>query len=163
MINKLRDVFREKMFPVYMYGPTGVGKSFASALVYCRYGCGDPFFDAWFIRFSNLTDDMMTKSKAGMPTPWERITRDRQLIVIDEIGSGAKNEWRNEILWEILERRRGKPLILTSNLTPDELLTRFDARIQSRIMQGSLIALLGKDKRVEGLSEKRSFTIEVKT
>ena len=163
-IADLRKLFKLNNFPLYLYGKTGVGKSFMAAYIYCRYGqkdkqgYADPFFDALFLRYSDLRDEHMRNAKNGLPSPWDRMKRDRQLVVIDEIGTGDVSETRNELLWKILELRRDKPLILTSNLLPTELAQRFDTRIKSRIMAGTLVEMCGPDLREVGAA-MRSFKV----
>lgn len=84
---------------------------------------------------------------------WNRL-RDARVLIVDEIGSGTGNDWRNEILWKLLEIRKHRPLICTGNLTPKEIGEQFDKRIQSRFLEGSFIELRGTDMRRDGLESR---------
>jgi hypothetical protein len=54
----------------------------------------------------------------------------------------------------LLEKRKGKPLIVTGNLTLDQLRTKFDERIQSRIKAGTIIDFAGRDLRIDGIESR---------
>ena len=119
-------------------------------------------------RYSDFVGDSMKASKDGhigryasngvfceyTEAGWWKHLEQVGLVILDEIGSGTGNEWRNEIMLKLLEIRKNKPLILTGNLDPKELLERFDARIQSRIVAGALVELTGKDHRVTGIESR---------
>lgn len=82
------------------------------------------------------------------------------LLIVDEIGTGLVNEWRVEMLWRILECRAGKPLLLTGNIGLNTIGEQFDERIQSRIVDGSPIEVVGHDLRRIGL-ERRVRRVKV--
>lgn len=78
------------------------------------------------------------------------------LLIIDEIGSGYVGEWRSEDFWKLLELRAGRPLIMTGNDTIGTISQRFDLKVASRIMAGTIIGITGQDRRRDGI-ENRVF------
>ncbi|HEY0983540.1 DnaA ATPase domain-containing protein [Schlesneria sp.] len=145
----VREIAGQRSWPLYIFGATGRGKSFLAALLYCRWSG----HHATFVRYVDLVDQAMKASSQHQAGPWEMV-KDRSLLVVDEIGVGASNEWRTEIMWKLLELRNGKPLILTGNLEPKELAGHFDARIQSRLAGGSFLEVGGRDQRTDGLPKR---------
>lgn len=170
----MRQAFDAKASPVYLFGSVGLGKSFAAAMVHCHWK-GD---SVQFIAYSELISRSIRAemSKEGIVTwvtacgsfvemtagQWWRWLSDVSLLIVDEIGTGMSHEMRREALWRVLEARKGKPLLITGNLSPTGLVEQFDARIQSRILEGEVIELKGKDRRLVGI-ERRIHRIEVST
>lgn len=71
--------------------------------------------------------------------------RNASLFILDDLGAERATEWAMEQLDEIIDFRyiNRKPLIVTSNLTLDDL----PARIADRLREGVLILLKGKSYR----------------
>lgn len=83
---------------------------------------------------------------------WTRL-RDQGLVVIDEIGTREATAHRYDTFRDLLEIRKGKPLIVTGNLKPTGPLAQvYDDRIQSRIAAGVLMEVKGNDRRMDGLA-----------
>ena len=76
--------------------------------------------------------------------------QDAALIVLDDIASRAPTGPQLDGLRMILEYRRGKPLIITSNLGPDSLETVLDDRCASRICGGWCHEFKDGNKRLQG-------------
>ena len=68
-------------------------------------------------------------------------------MVLDEIGSGEKPHY--DAVKRILDEREGKPLVAISNLDLASVATVYDARVASRMAAGTLMELLGADRRME--------------
>lgn len=60
---------------------------------------------------------------------------DDELVIIDDIGSSGRTDWREEILMELvdLRYRNGLATILTSNLSREDFFREYNTRIGSRI------------------------------
>lgn len=60
---------------------------------------------------------------------------DCQMFIIDDLGSSAQTEWRDEIFMEALDYciKNQTPTIITSNLTKEEINERFHPRVCSRL------------------------------
>lgn len=85
---------------------------------------------------------------------WQRIER-LGLLVIDEIGTRDATAHRYDAFLQILDRRKGKPLILTGNLDPVKSMADvYDQRIQSRIAAGVLLEVRGNDRRMDGIVKR---------
>jgi DNA replication protein DnaC len=160
----MRQAFAERMTPIYLFGSVGLGKSFAAAMVYANWHGPSVTFLAYadLINLSiraerdgavsrTLQSGQAVDMTAGQ---WWKWLTDVGLLIVDEIGTGMSHEWRREMLWKVLEFRKGRPLLLTGNLSPGGLLDQFDARIQSRILAGAVIELVGSDKRLTGLKQR---------
>lgn len=162
-LDEMRRIFGAKLFPILLHGAVGRGKSFLAATIFVRWSG-----TASMMRYSDFVSDAIKASREGSigrygangafcehtEAGWWRHLQEVGLVVLDEIGSGTSHEWRNEILWKLLEVRRGKPLLMTGNLDPKELAQRFDVRIQSRIIAGTLFELGGTDQRLDGLKSR---------
>ena len=78
---------------------------------------------------------------------------DYDLLVIDDLSSERDTEFMNEIVMNVIDSRyrSGLPLIITTNITADELKNPSDIRkerIYSRLMQMCFpIEVSGKDRR----------------
>lgn len=61
------------------------------------------------------------------------------LLVLDDIGAEKVTDWTQDVLFRIVDKRyrRNKPLLLTSNYTPEELRGRLDdkGRLYDRIVE----------------------------
>lgn len=160
----VRWCYENNRWPLYLWGNTGTGKSCAAAAVYCRWNPSA----AWF-GLSELCDllksfqvssmqlvpsggQMVEMSLSGF---WRRL-QNVGLVVIDEIGTREATAHRYDAFRDVLEIRKGKPLILTGNLDPktSKIAEVYDERIQSRIAAGVLLEVKGTDKRLVGLAKR---------
>lgn len=148
-ISELRRLVKDRLYPIFIHGATGRGKSFLAVRAFVGFNSRD---GATFLRYGDFVEETIRASKNGQIGSFPAI-RDTGLVVLDEIGSGISNEWKNEILLRVLDVRREKPLIITSNVKPSELPQVFDARIASRILAGSLLELCGEDIRRNWISD----------
>lgn len=80
---------------------------------------------------------------------------DNEFCVIDDIGSTPVNDWRKEIIFNVVDIRRemGYPTVLTSNYSHQELTNKYEARVTSRLFgaRNTVIDLFGmEDLRTKG-------------
>lgn len=163
-LERLRIHASKGEWPLYLKGEVGRGKSYTAAAVYRRWTG-----TAVWMNFFDFCDRAMRLAKDGELSMyvngtaveytrenWWRGIVSVGLVVIDEIGSGKSHEWRNEALWNLLEKRKGRPLILTGNIDLDGLGEKFDERIQSRIAAGAPVTFQGRDMRLDGLAARSS-------
>lgn len=74
------------------------------------------------------------------------------LLVIDDISTREKyTDAQHDNLLEVIDSREGKPLIVTSNISPRAMhdAKTFDERILSRICCGTMFELKCKDRRFQ--------------
>lgn len=61
---------------------------------------------------------------------------DDDFLIIDDVGSSTKHtEWREEILFAILDSRYNsmKPTVITSNFSQQQFIDKYHRRIHSRL------------------------------
>lgn len=74
------------------------------------------------------------------------------LLILDDIGSEKTTDWVRQVLYQIIDERwiEERPIIVTSNLTLEELESRLGERIASRIAgMTRLIEMKNHDYRIK--------------
>lgn len=137
-----------KPWPLTLAGPVGVGKTCAAlAVTDITRGRVE------FARFADLAQQMVALKCGDTQRDawcqfWDRYET-AALCVIDDIGLRQRaTEHQVETLLEAIERRHRWPVILTTNLTLDQLAESYDDRIASRLSAGSFVWIDGTDRRV---------------
>ena len=76
------------------------------------------------------------------------------LLIIDDLGTEFSNQFTVSCLYNIINTRmnHGKPMLVSTNLKSDELLSKYDSRIVSRLF-GEFTAhhFVGSDIRLQKL------------
>lgn len=141
-----------------LFGDVGVGKSFyAACAVNALIDSGVPCLMTSFLRLTNKIQERFE----GRQEYIDSLNRFK-LLTIDDLGVERMTGTMNEMVYAIIDSRyRSKlPLIVTTNLTADELKNPTDvhkARIYSRLMEMCIpIEVKGRDRRKEKL--KRDFS-----
>ena len=101
-----------------LYGRCGSGKTFAAACaVNALIDAGYPCLMTNFSRIANTISGMYEKQK------YLDSLNDYALLVLDDLGAERNTEYMNEIVFNIIDGRyrAGLPMIITSNLTIEEL------------------------------------------
>ncbi|WP_050179586.1 ATP-binding protein [Domibacillus robiginosus] len=144
---KLKDGEKARLV---MMGTSGQGKSHL-ALGAAKYaeqlGKG-----AIFIEVPTLKQ--LLQSTFGNDTDLKQIDifrafRECDLLVLDDLGSEKEGEWIDEVLFNILNDRLSKPLIITTNLSMNELYQRYHPRMIDRMFEG-----MGKEDLIKFKSDK---------
>ena len=144
-------------WPILLTGGVGCGKTCAAAV---QYGCHK--YPLW-CRADDLLLSMSYGRRDGMliesgviwrkerKRDWSdfvRIMKDaRPYLLLDDLGVRAPTESMHESLFNVLEWRRGKPLMITSNKSTKQIRQLYDDRIASRIEAGTVIEMGGTDRR----------------
>jgi len=90
---------------------------------------------------------------------------DDDFLILDDVGSSTKiSEWREEILFAIVDARYNsmKPTLITSNFSEKEFLNRYHSRVHSRLFSKDniIIEILdGIDFRLREM-DKKDFKIQ---
>lgn len=136
------------------YGGVGVGKSYAAAMIV--NAVIDKGFTARFTTFSAIESKLWNaECKSDVYSDLTSCS----LLVIDDFGSQRVSDYMGEIVFRVIDDRlkSGKPMIVTTNLAPAEILSPKDvstARVMSRMCEKSLpIKCDGKDRRAETMRE----------
>lgn len=66
------------------------------------------------------------------------------VLVLDDLGTEKLSDWVAEQLYLVASYRAARqlPIIVTSNLTPDEIKARYDARLVQRLFGGSMLLVI---------------------
>ena len=105
--------------------------------------------------------DLLKRLRGSIDKGWE-ITEtlthliDDDVIVIDDLGSQGHNDWREKMMFEMLDIRynNSKPTIFTTNLSKAMFAKLYEPRIMSRLFatENTIIDLSGApDLRQQGL------------
>lgn len=150
------DTMRESGKGLLLYGSVGTGKTFAAACI--ANALIDKGFPCLVTNFARLINTIsgMYDGKQEYIDGLNRFT----LLVIDDLASEADTEYRNEIIFNIIDSRyrAGLPLIVTTNLTAQELKNSADIkkqRIYSRLFERCVpVEVAGADRRRNRLKEE---------
>ena len=170
LIETIRSAISEFVFPVFVYGPVGCGKTCAAACIYCTWRrsevrkgtirwkrCGSFLDEILKARFSGGVQtfgpggESIVTTEAGLFEMWNKA----DFCILDDFATTELNNERYEAVLALLDARVGKPTIITSNRSPLEVKAMLDdprdpdtARIASRIASGTVIEALGRDRRI---------------
>lgn len=148
------DTFKEQGKGLMLFGNVGTGKTYLAVCIANELiNKGVPCLVTSFLRIANELWDIDNKQK------YYDNLNSFPLLVIDDLNAERKTEFMREIVFNVLDMRAQshKPLIVTTNLTRDELLspaTVSDQRIFSRLFElCTPIEVVGKDRRQQALRE----------
>ena len=143
------DRMKERGKGLLFYGSVGTGKSFhAACIVNELIDKGYPCMMTNFSRLVNTISGMFE----GKQDYIDRLNK-FDLLVIDDLSAERDTEFMNEIVFNIIDSRyrAGLPLIITTNLTSDEIKHPADVRKQrtySRLLEMTIpVEVAGKDRR----------------
>lgn len=146
--------FRADGMGLLLHGPVGTGKTFYAACV-----ANEVVNMGYRARMTNfkLIEKALWDSEQKAQYMQELMRYD--LLVLDDLGAERKSEYMQEIVFEVIDGRyrAGLPVIITTNLTADEI-TKTDeigySRIYDRILERCLpIKVEGKSRRRMGAGE----------
>lgn len=150
------DEMKKRGKGLLFFGKVGTGKTFLSACIanalidQCR-----PCMVTNFARLVNTISGMYEGKQQYIDS-----LNNFELLVIDDLASERDTEYMNEIIQNIIDSRyrAGLPLIVTTNLTSDELKHPAEIRkqrIYSRLYEMCLpVEVVGKDRRKQKLREE---------
>ena len=143
-----------------LFGTVGTGKTYIAACI--ANALIDRGYTCLVTNFARLTNTIngMYDGKQEYIDGLDRFS----LLVIDDLASERDTEYMNEIVTNIIDERyrSGKPMIVTTNLTSEELKNPRDVRkqrIYSRLMEMCIpLEVKGTDRRKKKLiDEKNEF------
>lgn len=150
--------FKKRHKGLLFYGTVGTGKSFAAAcIVNALIDRGIPCLMTNFARLINTLNGM----REGRQEYIDGLSR-FDLLVIDDFAAERDTEYMQEIVMNIIDARyrSGLPLIITTNLTAEELKHPADIskqRIYSRLFEMCVpIEVAGSDRRKDKLRDEYS-------
>ena len=144
--------FSEKSGNLLFSGDTGLGKTFLSACIartVADRGYSVVYESAGHL-FANLERAKFSNDEAAREAC--RRYNDCDLLIIDDLGTEMPGQFTTAALYSLINDRllMSKPMIVSTNLTVDEMLRRYSPQIASRLW-GSFtrVAFLGEDIRVQ--------------
>lgn len=138
-----------------LYGNVGTGKSFYAACI--GHALIDKLYTALMIDFGEI-EKKVQSTWNGREELFDQLSR-YDLLILDDLGAERDSEYMQQIVYDVINARykAGLPLIVTTNLSSDELKNPADmknSRIYSRILEMCLpVKFEGGDKRREKLKE----------
>ncbi len=155
---KVAKAFVKKFGRTYdnllILGNTGTGKTHISSAIAKEIITRgfDVLYDSAQNIISAFEDD---KFRSGYSPSYESKSEkflECDLLIIDDLGTEFLTQFTVSCLYNLINTRQnqGKPTIISTNLSEDELKNRYDGRITSRILGPDYTPLLfeGKDHRV---------------
>jgi len=145
---------RDRVFPLYVFGGVGTGKTCAAAVMFGAFRS-----PLWF-RADDLLMSMSFGRSEGIRVAQGRNTTSlkwsafvaliespRHQLILDDLGVRKPTEAMQASLFDLFEWRAGLPFLITSNKSPEELAGLYDDRIRSRILAGTICPVDGPDRR----------------
>ncbi len=145
--------FKESYHNLFFYGTVGTGKSFLSGCIareLLQAGFSVIYFSAAGL-FDQLARYAFDSDARGMLRDFYEDLYQCDLLIIDDLGTEITNSFVTSQLFSCLNERhlRKKPVIISTNLSLEELRDRYSDRIFSRITSNfSLCKLTGPDVRI---------------
>lgn len=147
------DDLRQQGKGLLLFGTVGTGKTYAAACIAnALIDKGYPVLMTNFARIANTVQGLFE----GRQEYYDSLNR-FPLLILDDLSAERKTEYMQEIVFNVIDSRyrAGLPLIVTTNLTSEELKHPSDISYQrtfSRLLEMCLpVNVEGKDKRLDKL------------
>lgn len=138
------------------YGPVGTGKTYLAACI--ANAVIDQGYRALMTNFATVADELFSvEDKAG----YIRDMCKYDLMILDDLGVERKTEYMQEMVYKIIDARyrAGGPVIITTNLTPEELTQAADigyTRVYDRILERCLaVKMDGASRRMQAAVQNK--------
>ena len=138
-----------------LVGNTGTGKTHISTAIAKEIITRG--FDVLYDSAQNIISDFEAdKFKSGYSAQYEPKAEkylECDLLIIDDLGAEFANQFTVSCLYNLINTRknRGLSTIISTNLSAEELTTKYEGRISSRIIgEYTVLPFLGRDHRIFG-------------
>ena len=144
--------FNERSGNLLFSGDTGLGKTFLSACI--ARTVADRGFSVVYESAGHLFANLERAKFSGDEQAREEIRKYNQcdLLIVDDLGTEMPGQFTTAALYSLINDRllTGKAMIISTNLTTEDLSRRYSSQIASRL-RGSFtrVAFLGEDIRVK--------------
>jgi len=141
-------------FPLILSGPAGVGKTYMAAMLYRIWPHFSGHYEPEFWRAGELCR-YLTDAEYGRPRSLHRaggtsveatadkiedICRRSDLLVLDDIGNVSPSPQGVKALLDILDWSARRPVIVTTNLSEDQIEKFYGGPATSRLFAGRTVA-----------------------
>ena len=136
----LRAVQREAAWPLYIYGNPGSGKTCIAALIYEAF-TRRPMWsraDDFLLEYVDRGDGRKALQAKVDGTP---------CLFLDDLGVRPPTPPMLQAIFDVLEMRKGRPIVIVSNHDLRKLSELYDERIVSRLSAGTVLEIRGQDRR----------------
>ena len=143
--------FTERSGNLLFSGDTGLGKTFLSACI--ARTVADRGFSVVYESAGHLFSNLERAKFSGDEQAREDVKKytECDLLIVDDLGTEMPGQFTTAALYSLINDRLlwGKPMIVSTNLTIEDMQRRYSPQIASRL-RGSFtrIAFLGEDIRV---------------
>lgn len=148
------DTILQKRKGIYLWGPVGTGKThlaFAMKKEWDENHSHKVTFWNTSELMQEIKDDF-DRHPIDKTRVFERMMEEKNLLILDDIGSEKLTDWVLERFYLIINRRYNDvlPIIFTSNFNIEKLAERLGDRVASRIVEMCDIEFIGgDDKRIK--------------
>ena len=153
------DIYRENT-GLLMTGPVGTGKTFAAACI------ANALIERGVPVLMTSFPVILGTSKYDL-NDVIRQAQEYDLIIVDDLGAERDTDYALEIMFQFVDARyrSGKPMIVTTNLSPQEMrktTTLALSRIYDRVLEMCLpMVFTGGSRRAERRTAKRGILREI--
>ena len=148
-------------WPLVLRGSHGTGKTCSAAVLFGMfqkqplwYRADDLLMEISQARAGNASVRVQAISDYGesrtVAVPYDRFSLRVQTcsaLFLDDLGIRKPSEAVYQTLFDLLEWRKGKPLIITTNKAISELAKMYDDRIVDRLTAGTVVKFEGCSRR----------------
>ena len=152
------EEFKKDSTGLLLWGNVGTGKSFiAGCIANALLDKGVPVIMTNFARLLNKLTDMYAGDRNAYIDSFDRY----HLMIIDDLGIERNSEFAREQVFSVIDSRYRSqlPMIVTTNLTVDELMDPADlarGRIYSRVLERCL-PIRVSDQNIRDLNQAAVF------
>ena len=150
---QVREEWLKKPFHLMLSGRAGSGKTHAAVELleeYAKTSTSDQYLGCYlgYLSMVTLEDklDEALREYRRIDSAIEGM-KWRSIVVLDDFGTERKSEFMEKAIWRILEERFDKPTVITTNLSPQEILEKYGTRIHSRLQTFKKVLFKGPDLR----------------
>lgn len=126
--------FSRRSPSLLLYGKTGLGKTHLSLAVAGK--AVESGYGVIYTSAQNLFNKLEKEKFGRSDSNTEETILDCDLLIIDDLGAEFTTQFTVSALYNIINSREleGKPTIISTNLTPEQLTSTYSERIASRIL-----------------------------
>lgn len=159
---KMSNACKAGLWPLVLSGSFGSGKTCAAACLFGRfthlpmwYRCDDLLLQLATGRTGTITTEYLNDlgELTTAEVPYARFVNriaERSALFLDDLGIREPSEAMYQAFFNVLEWRKGQPLIITTNKSLGEIAALYDDRIVDRLRVGTFVKFTGQSRRQRG-------------